>query len=126
MLTDPLSISIGGSARTLPRSSGYFPGLRKSLSVTDYRDSADEYFARIRQSIRADGGTHAEFILGRTNPDPNPDPFLVGYRGTNYVGLVVSGDLARISTNTDIPLLRTALNTYIDSTLLSRLLGGES
>jgi len=126
MLTDPMSITIAGSARTLPRSSGYIPGLRKSLSVVDYRDSADEYFARIRQSVRADGGTHVEFILGRTNPDPNPDPTAVGYRGTNYVGLVLSGDIARVSTTTDIPLLRTALNTFVDSTMLSRLLGGES
>lgn len=125
MLTDPMSITIGGSAKTLPRAGGYVPGIARRLSQTNYRDSTDEYFARITQSVRADGGMLAEFILGRTTPDPDPDPFL-GYRGTNYVGLVVSAELARISTGTDIPLLRTALNTFVDSTMLNRLIGGES
>jgi len=125
MLTDPMSITIGGTARTLPCAGGYIPGLKRRLNVSNYRDSSDEYFARIVQSVRADGGMHAEFILGRTTPDPDPDPFL-GYRATNYVGLVVSADAARISTSTDIPLLRTALNTFVNQTMLDRLIGGES
>jgi hypothetical protein len=124
MLSDPLSITYNSVAKSLPRASISMPGIRKRLSAASYSDSATEFFARTEQSSLGNGGWHASIILGRTNPDTDPDP-MMGSRLTNYFGLVYGIDQFRANTSVDIPLLRTALLSFVDSTMQNRLVGGE-
>lgn len=125
MLTDPLSITYNSVAKSLARGSGVFPQTKRQLLVTHYRDSADEFFARIVQSTLGNGGVQAQIYLGRTNPDTDPDP-MIGARLSNYVGLVFAADPFRANTATDIPLLRSALLSFVDTTMQNRLINGEA
>jgi hypothetical protein len=124
MLTDPLSITYNSVAKSLARASGKLPGPKRILGSSLYRDSADEFSVLTEQGTLGNGGTAARIIFARTNPDTDPDP-LIGSRLTNYFGLVYGIDQFRANTSVDIPLLRTALLSFVDSTMQNRLINGE-
>lgn len=126
MLSDPLSITYNSVAKSLPRSSGRLPGEVRLLGTQMYADSAGEFVAKTTRSLLADGSNRVEFLLGRTNPDTDSDPFNAGStRLPNYVGIVYITNSSLWNTSVDVPLLRTALLSFVDSTLAGRLIGGE-
>lgn len=64
--------------------------------------------------------------LSRKLPDPTPSDVFDDYRVIrNSVSLSFGFDPTRAETSVDIPLLRTALLAYVDSTLQSRIIAGE-
>jgi len=126
MLSDPMSITYNSVAKSLPRASGILPGVRREIGSSFYRDSAGEFLAKTSTSLLADNSVRSEILLGRLNPDPDSDPFNAGStRLPNYVGLVFIANDSRWNTSTDVPLLRTALLSFVDSTLQGRLIAGE-
>lgn len=119
MLTDPMSVTYNGSAKTLNR-----------VSVTGdssiYATSDREFLMTIRFSTTADGLVRREILFGRNAPDPTPDPFSGGPASVpNRVGLVFETNPNRFESSTDIPLLRSAIQAFVDTTLQGRIIGGE-
>jgi hypothetical protein len=126
MFSDPLSVTYNSVAKSLARSSGSFPGIRRQLAQSVYRDAAQEFSLQTGQYLMADGSNRSEIILSRLNPDSDTDPFNAGStRLPNSVGLVFTRNSFGWNTSTDVPLLQTALTTLVDSTLRGRLLAGE-
>lgn len=127
MLSDPLSVTYNGSAKSLPRTGGSTRGVKKVLANSVYNTADGEFTVRTVHSLMGDGGHRMEITLSRRVPDPDSDP-LTGATSsvwTNSVGLVYEFNDSHYQTNTDIPLLQTALLSLVDSTLRGRLLGGE-
>jgi hypothetical protein len=75
---------------------------------------------------RLRGGNHGcEIVFTRVVPDPTPTD-LESRWIANRFGYVISFDpIARVEASDNIPKLRTALNSFVDSTLLTRLITGE-
>lgn len=124
MLTDPLSITYDTATKNLARGSGYIPGTVRLAGRTFYRDSGDEFSAFVEHSILRDGSRRSEILLGRTNPDTNPDPS-IGNRFSNYVGLVYMTNSLRQNTSVDIPQLQTSLLSLVTPAIRDRLISGE-
>jgi hypothetical protein len=119
MLTDPASVTYNGSAKSLVR-------ISQDIDSTIYATSDGEFWMQIRNSLTRDGLTRREVLLERRAPDPTPDPFSGGPASvSNRFGLIFETNLNRFESSTDIPLLRTALLAYVDSTLQGRILAGE-
>jgi hypothetical protein len=124
MLSDPLAVTYDSTAFNLYRTTHRFPGVKAVLGRAAFRDSTDEIGAFTSISLLGDGSTRSELLLVRENLDPDPDP-LIGVRMTNGVGLVFQADPMRQNTAVDIPLLLAALVDLVDSSVYTRLIGGE-
>lgn len=74
-----------------------------------------------------DGGAGVHIELTRRLPDPTPSNVFDDYREIrNSFGITYRFDSAtRAEASVDIPLLRTALLAFVDSTLQSRIIAGE-
>lgn len=126
MLSDPLSVTFDGSAKSLPRAAGITSGVKKVKAQTTYVTSDAEFQVTVTQSELGNGGTRAEVLLSRVTPDPD-GPFVGSYaRYPNSVGLVFEVNSLKYNANVDIPKLRTALLSLVDTTLQGRLIGGEN
>lgn len=130
MLSDPLGFTYNGVAKSLPRASGVFPGVAKKLGNSLYATSGGEF--KVQTSYSQTGGKagsqlhHAEIAMMRTVPDTDSDPFNNSdLQLANYVGLFFGANFLRYETAVDIPLLRTALLSLVDTTLQGRLIAGE-
>jgi len=119
VLSDPLSITYNGSAKSLPRL-----GVAKDYSVYG---SSDNEFGFTVESHKEDNDTVVKCELVRSVPDPTPSNAFDAYREVNVgVGLTFRFDTAtRYDVATVVPYLRTALLALVDSTLQSRLIAGE-
>lgn len=120
MLSDPISFTINGSSKTFPRVS-----VDGNTSV--YRTSDGEYEVIIHTFPMVDGKTNCSVTLNHLLPDSTPsDPFDPWRPIVNSFGLTYSFDTnTRANVGTDIPILRTALLAFIDSTLQGRVINGE-
>jgi hypothetical protein len=120
MLSDPLAVTYDGSAKSLARTSS-------SPNRTVYRTADGEFVITITGSSAGRTGPQLVSIsLARRLPDPTPSDVFDDYREIrNEFTLSYSFDSTRAETSVDIPLLRTALLAFVDSTLQSRLIGGE-
>jgi len=121
MLTDPLSVTYNGSAKSLPRTS-----LGTNSSI--YRTADGEFEVSILQSsrTRSNGPVSASIQLVRRIPDPTPADVFDTYRNIrNSFGISYGFDLTKAEASVDIPRLRTALLSLVDSTLESRLMSAE-
>jgi len=119
VLTDPLSVTYNAVAKSLPR-----------VGVSDdqsFYKTADGEFEVVTSSFtNADGVEHREITLARRLPDATPSNAFDAYREIrNVFGLSYSFDSTRAEASIDIPLLRTALLAFVDSTLQGRLIAGE-
>jgi hypothetical protein len=94
---------------------------------TVYRSADGEFEIVISGS--PSGRTGRNFVsisLARILPDPTPGDVFDDYRFIrNEFTLSYSFDSSRAGASVDIPRLRTALLSFVDSTLQGRLLGGE-
>jgi hypothetical protein len=119
MLTDPLSVTFNSVAKSLVRVS-------TSADSTVYATTDGEFRMSIRETPAEDGVVRREIILTHNYPDPTPDPFSGGPASVpNRFGLVYEVNSNGFYSSTEIPLLRTALLAFVDSTLQGRLLAGE-
>jgi len=120
MLSDPLSVTYNGSAKSLPRTS-------MGTNGTVYRTADGDYEVSISKSSKREGSTRVEIKLSKQIPDPTPADVFDDYRPiTNAFGLVMEFDtVTRAESSVDIPLLRSAILALVDSTLQSRLIQGE-
>jgi len=119
MFTDPLSLTYDGSAKSLPRVSAARAG-------TAYATSNGEFEMKVSDLSRLRGGRHGcEILLTRVVPDPTPADFesrLI----TNSFGFVIGFDpQTRTEASDNLPKLRAALDSFVTSTVLNRLIAGE-
>lgn len=124
MLSDPLSVTYNSVAKSLPRGAGSFPGPSRISNHSMYATTDREFELQIQQSILRNG-FRSEILLARNDVDAASNPYPGMGLTVNRFGLVYEVNTLHLETNTDIPLLRTALLALVDSTLQGRLLGGE-
>lgn len=122
LLADPQSVTYDGSAKSLSRL--VRAGPRTVYATTD--GLFELTIARIDPPKR-NGIARRELMFSRYIPDPTPaDVFDDFRRMRNTVGIVIEFDaLTRTELSVDLPLLRSALNTYADTALLNRVVAGE-
>jgi len=121
VFTDPLSVTYNSVSKSLPRISTSGP---KSL----YRTADGEFSVYNQRNTDAKAGlTFVSCRLTRVAPDPTPADVFDAYRMiANSVSIGFGFDTAtRANAAVDIPLLRTALLSLVDSTYQGRLIGGE-
>jgi len=119
ILTDPVSITYDGNAKSLPRVSASRVG-------NVYRTSNDEFEVSISDLSRIRGGKPGcEIVLTRVVPDPTPTD-LQSRRIANSFGFVISFDpVTRTEASDNLPKLRAALDSFVNTTMLNRLIAGE-
>jgi hypothetical protein len=118
VFTDPFTVTYNSTAYTLPRT-----GVSKQESF--YRTADGVLMLNIRNSEGRDGSRLSVIKLARRVPDPTPTDVFDPYREIiNGFSLGYQFD-STLASSSDIPLLRTALLSLVDSTLQGRLLGGE-
>jgi len=121
VLTDPLSVTYDGSAKSLPKVS-----LDSRGSV--YRTADGEFEVSISKFLPPRYGMGgAGIFLARRLPDPTPSNVFDDYRFIyNTVGITFGFDaLTRAEASVDLPRLRTALLSFVDTTLMGRVISGE-
>lgn len=106
--------------KSLPR-----VGLDKNRSF--YRTADGEFEIVISSFTRPrDGSLVRSFNLSRMLPDPTPGNVFDDFRVVrNTFGVSYELDTTRAESSVDIPLLRSAVLAFVDTTLQSRLLAGE-
>jgi len=121
MLTDPLSVTYNAVAKSLVR-------ITSEPGTTRYRTADGEFEVLIASGISSQG-TNAErrtISLSRRIPDPTPSDVFDDFREIrNVFSLSYEFDSTRAESSVDIPLLRTALLAFVDSTMQGRLIAGE-
>lgn len=119
MFSDPLSVTYDGSAKSLPR-------VGASSDRTTYRTADGEFQLSIwSYTISKDGRKAVQCELGRTVPDPTPANVFDDYRFLrNSFLLGYKYDLTRYESD-DLPLLRTALLSLVNTAFETRLIAGE-
>lgn len=120
MLTEPISVTYNGSAKSLPRVGGGSNG-------TTYRTGDGEFEVKISDlPVQRDGSMGRRVSLSRVLPDPTPSDAFDAYRVIrNSFEVTYRFDSSRAEASVDIPLLRTALLAWLDSTLQGRIISGE-
>jgi hypothetical protein len=119
LLSDPLSVTYDGTSKSLPRTS-------TTPNRTVYRTGDAEFEVTVSNSVARDGTQRIDVNLSRTAPDPTPNDAFDAFRKiTNSFGISIKFDSTRANLSDDLPKLRTALLAFVDSTLQSRLIGGE-
>jgi hypothetical protein len=119
VLSDPISVTYNGSGKSLART-----GQDQLQNV--YRTADGEFEVVISSSSDSDGVERREITLARRLPDATPSNAFDAYREIrNVFGLSYAFDSTRAEASVDIPLLRTALLAFVDSTLQGRIIAGE-
>lgn len=120
MLSEPLSVTYNGAAKSLIRLS---IGQSSDNVATSRFRSSDGEFSVIITEARVKDMIRIEIRLERVEVDTDS---LNGYQYIpNRFGFVYEVNPSLYNTSSDIPLLRSALNAFVDSTLQGRLIGGE-
>lgn len=126
MLADPLVVTYNGSSKTLPRASRFVPGVAKLLGRSSYGTADGEFVAQSSASLMSDGTTRSEILLGRIQQDDDANPFTGGWTSVpNYFGMVYVCNRYKLNSAVDIPLLRTALGSYLTTSVELKLMNGE-
>jgi hypothetical protein len=120
MFSDPLAVTYNSSAKSLPRVSA-------GPSGTVYRTADGEFEVSISNHSVARDGSQVSIQLARRLPDPTPSNVFDDYRSIkNSFTLSYGFDLlTKAEASVDIPLLRSALLSFVDTTLQGRLIAGE-
>jgi len=118
MFSDPLSVTVGGSSKSMPR-----VGLTKTTS--EYRTADGEYRMRIRSSTDSNGGITRDIELMRRLPDLTPADAFDAYREiVNGFAIRYRFDETRASSS-DLADMRTALLALVNTAFEARLISGE-
>jgi hypothetical protein len=120
LLSDPQSVTYDGNAKSLPRTSIGPRG-------TEYTSSDGVFQVKIWRTPNKGDFYKVDITLTRRSTNPDAEQAFEGDRIVeNSVKLGFVVDTTRHEASTVIPLLRTALLNYVDSTLQGRLLAGEA
>lgn len=126
MLSDPISVTVDSSARSMPRigagSSGSAP---RTVARNVYSTADGAYSVATQQSEYRDGSRRVEIILRKAVTDSDSGDFYLGTVRTG-VGLTYELNPYGKSSAAEIANLRAALLTFVDSTLEGRLRNGEA
>jgi hypothetical protein len=126
MLPDPLSVTYNSVAKSIPRASAFKVGPRKRIGIGTYVTADQEFSVFTTQDLLSDKSQRAEILLGRSAPDPDSNPFTDSYSALpNRFGLVYETNSLKYASATDIPLLRSALLSLVNTAFELRLIGGE-
>lgn len=127
MLSDPLTVTYNSVAKTLarryaiPRAS-----VSKRLSSSSYATSDLEFAMFSSYSLLGDGLVRSELLFQRIQQDDDANPFTGDWRPLpNRFGVIYEVNPLKFNTSTDIPLIRSALLSFVDSTMQNRLIAGE-
>lgn len=119
MLPDPLPITFNGNALSLPRVNVVGRSSR-------YRSADEEFVMSITDYSKQGLSRLVGVSLSKQVLDPTPTQAFDPYRAiVNSFELRFGYDVSRYETNTSIPLLRSALNSFVDSAMLNRIISGE-
>jgi hypothetical protein len=125
MLSDPLSVTYDATAVNLPRTSPKSAGTVRLVSQSFYNTADGEFDVSIKRTENGKGRRRTEVIFSRTAPDTD-GPFVGNYPDVaNSFGVVLESNALSVNTSVDLPKLRTALLSFLDTTMTNRLLGGE-
>jgi len=125
MLTDPMNVTVEGSARSMPRvsSSAGLPNMQLSASPR-YQTADGAYSVETRRYLHRGSGTQrVEITLYKQVLDVDVNTVHDGYNRYAAGFVFEWGPYGPDSTT--ISALRSALTSYVDATLLGRLLAGE-
>lgn len=127
MLPDPLVVTYNGSTKNLPRAAFERTGVSKLIKSSSYVTSNGEFAVTTAAYSVGKFDTRVEIVLRRVLPDSDADPFNGNNADSlgNGFGFVLEFNKFQYGTSVDLPLLRTALTSLVDSTFLGRLVGGE-
>jgi hypothetical protein len=115
MLSDPIAVTYDSVAKTMPRSTGVSPAVRKVLGVNFYKTADGQFVAKTTRSLLSDGSYRTEILLTRADPIELT---------SNSVGLIF--DTNSMGENPgDIAKLRDALDAFVTPAIALRLTGGE-
>lgn len=118
MLSDPLSVTVDGSAKSLPR-------VEASKQRTRYRTADGTFEVKISDVPGRNGLLGASIELAQYSPDPTPSNVFDDYRDiVNAFGITYRFDVSRGDSD-DLPVLRTALLAFVSGAIETRLLSGE-
>lgn len=121
MFSDPLSVTYDGNAKSLPRVSA-------KRGTATYRTADGEFAITIADTPWQRGGVPGVAIeLARRLPDLTPANVFDDYREiVNAFAFSIRFDpRSRAEASVDLPRLRTALDSFVTSTVLNRLITGE-
>lgn len=125
MLSDPLSVTIDGSARSLARVGVRRRSIPQTVNEVGYRTADGTYSVMTSQfRHRQSGDRRAEILLSKVVPDLSST--------TNYTGDIISRVGLIFETDpygygaVDLANVRTALLTLVDTTLQGRIVAGEA
>ena len=121
MLSDPLSITYNPAAKSLPRVSS---SKTTTGASSVYRTADGEFELTVDRTAR-NGVTRTDIMLVRVTPDPSPGAGHIWNQLPNGFGISYLTNDSSYAEAVDIPLLRAALLSFVDTTVQSRLLGGE-
>jgi len=118
MFSDPLSVTVDGSAKSLPR-------VEASKQRTLYRTADGVFAIKIADTPGRNGLLGASIELAQRSPDPTPGNVFDDYRDiVNAFGITYRFDVSRGDSD-DLPILRTALLSLVSGAFETRLLSGE-
>lgn len=120
MLTDPLSVTYDGSSLSCPR-------IAVGKNYTRYSTADGLFVVFITASLAKGGIGRVDVIFSNQMPDPTPSNVFDDYRAIrNSFGFSYAFDPStKANASVDIPKLRTALNSWMTSTLEGRIIAGE-
>jgi len=121
MLSDPITMTIDGASKSFTRVTPMVEPKNGASEISVFRTSDAEYSLVIREyyfpTIKSGGDSRkVEITLLRRNPSTT-----AWSRGG--AGIVLSLDE---NANVDVGKLQTAMTSFVDTTLRSRLLAGEN
>lgn len=118
MFSDPLSVTVDGSSKSLPR-------VAMSKNGSSYKTADGEYHINIWSTPVGNGAQRASIELSRRLPDPTPSDVFDPYREIfNGFSIEYIFDASRAEVD-DLPILRTALLALVNSSFETRLIAGE-
>lgn len=126
MLSDPLVIPNDVQPLNLPRASARMRGrVGQMVGRSTYRTPEGDYACEIKRFLTGDDSSRIEILFTRTHSDANPfDGGVATVR--NSFGFVLEVNDFQYNTLTDISYLREICDTFVDATMIDRLLAGES
>lgn len=126
MLSDPMSMTYDSTAISLPVASARTRPDFQLVDRRSYRTASGE-FEVYTSSFAKDNDIRVELFARRVIPDSNTDPFdgINSLGLANGFGIVLELNKFRYNSSVDIPKLRTMVDSFVDSTLLGKLIGGQ-
>jgi hypothetical protein len=125
MLSDPISLTYNGNAKSLARAPRPRTGVRKVVGRSGFTSDTGEFVVETTSMLMSDRSRKVEITLYRNPPysgSITPPPQSEQGNGVSLCFIVNENFNETV---TDIPLIRAALLAYVDSTIQSKLLQGQ-